>query len=61
MLLKMMLKSQKKSFSCPLKVFYVQGANEIETRVKVGNNRKEVLNQLYNITGNTFGNLKRTF
>ena len=32
---------------------YLQGANEIETRVKVGNNRREVLDELYNITGIT--------
>ena len=31
----------------------LQGENEILTRVKVGNNRKEVLDQLYNITGDT--------
>merc|ERR1719471_1316023 len=29
---------------------HLEGENEILTRVKVGNNRKEVLDQLYNIT-----------
>ena len=35
-------------------LFYIfKGENEILTRVKVGNNRKDVLDQLYNITGET--------
>lgn len=29
----------------------LEGENEILTRVRVGNNRKEILEQLYNITG----------
>ena len=35
---------------CKLKF---KGENEIQTRVKVGNNRREVLDELYNITGIT--------
>ena len=32
--------------------------NEIETRVKVGSNRKDTLEQLYNITGYDTDSLK---
>ena len=33
------------------RIILLQGENEIQTRVKVGNNRREVLDELYNITG----------
>ena len=43
-----------------LHIFYIyKGENEILTRVKVGNNRKDVLDQLYNITGETVNVLFR--
>ena len=36
-------------------VSHYQGDNEIQTRIKVGNNRREVLDELYNITGQNIG------